>query len=250
VAGVAWLRRGEAGRERLRWFGAAVALLFFACAGVLLLFAGACDRYQAEFLPPLALLACCGLFEWERRSRFRGVVRAGAGLLLAASLAAGWCASHKSGPESCTTDGNRLVTEGRFAEAERRYRVALRVDGDFAPAHHGLGLALGNLGRREEAVAHHRAALRLKPDFPEARNALGVALLGLGWPAEAEVEFALAARQAPAMAEAPYGRALALFRLGRRAEAIAALEETLRRRPDFAVARERLAREAGEAAAR
>ena len=241
---VAW-RRGGAERARLRWFGAAVAVLFVTGAGVLLLFAGACDRYQVEFLPALALLAACGLLEWERRSRGGALVGVVGGGLLAVSVAVSWCASHKSGPESCTTEGNRLVSEGRFAEAARRYEVALRVDQDFAPAHHGLGLALGNLGRREEAVGHHRAALRVKPDFPEARNALGVALLGLGRAAEAEVEFAEAGRLAPAMAEAQYGRALALFRLDRRAEGIAALEEALRRRPDFAAARERLQRERG-----
>jgi tetratricopeptide (TPR) repeat protein len=236
-------RRAAASLRPLRGFLVAVALLFVMNAATLCLFAGACDRYQAEFLPALTLLAAIGLLALEHAAasptRFR-LVRGAAMALLLVSAVTNWLASYKSSPEAQTVAGNDLAGAGAHAAAMEKYRQALRTEPDYAYAHHGLAIALAAEGRLPEAIEHFRQAVRSKPDFAEAHNGLGVALLRQQQPAEAEREFEAALRAAPDFAEAHFDCAVALLQLQRSREAIPHLEETLRLKPGFPGARERL----------
>ena len=243
AGGVALLGResdADSGRSPLRWFVSAGLLLFTGCAGPLCLFAGACHRYQVEFLPALALLAAIGLLVWDRAAKSRPTVALAAGALVVFSAATNWLASYQSGPQAWVVAGNNLTRAGQFPTAMREFERALQIEPDFPYAHHGLAIALMAADRLPAAIPHFRQAVASKPNFAEAHNALGVALLRQRQPAEAEREFAAALRASPQFAEAHFDRAVALLQLQRGGEAVAHLEETLRLKPDFPGARERL----------
>ena len=73
-----------------------------------------------------------------------------------------------------------LLAQQRFGEARERFREALRVNPDYAPAHAGLGAALFHLNAHEAALA---AALRLQPHWALAgtlRRLMGQAARELG----------------------------------------------------------------------
>jgi predicted O-linked N-acetylglucosamine transferase (SPINDLY family) len=53
---------------------------------------------------------------------------------------------------------------------------ALAIDGQFAEAHHQLGIVLKDLGHIDEAVASYRRALACRPDYPVAHSSLVYAL--------------------------------------------------------------------------
>jgi tetratricopeptide (TPR) repeat protein len=227
----------------LRRLVAAVTLLFAGNAAMLCLFAGACDRYQAEFLPALSVLAALGLLTLERAAPTpprRTVVRAAGVALLAISAATDWLASYKSSPQAQIVIANTLAESGQPTAAIREYERALKTEPGLPYAHHGLAIALAATGRLPEATAHFRAAIEAKPDFAEAHNGLGVALLRQHDPLAALAEFEAALRMAPRFAEAQFDCAVALLALGRAAEAIPHLEEALRLSPGFPGARERL----------
>jgi tetratricopeptide (TPR) repeat protein len=239
--GLAW--RVRPAGDPLRGLIVAVTLLFAISTSILCTFAGACDRYEVEFLPALTLLAGIGGLAWETAAGpgpRRNVVRGIAVLLLVISAATNWLASFKSSPEALTVAGNELASAGAQKPAIEKYLQALRVEPDLPQAHHGLAVALATEGRLPEAVEHFTAALRTKPNFAEAHNALGVTLQRMRQPAAALAEFESALRISPHYAEAHFDCGVVLQQLNRPAEAIPHLEEVLRLKPAFPGARERL----------
>ena len=60
--------------------------------------------------------------------------------------------------------GNLLHDLGRFGEAERCYREALRIDAGFADAHFYLAVALEKQRRSGEARPHWKRYQELAPD--------------------------------------------------------------------------------------
>jgi protein O-GlcNAc transferase len=71
-----------------------------------------------------------------------------------------------------------MTVQGRHRTAASLCRGAIELHPDLAAAHHGLGVALGELQEVDEAVASLRRALALEPDSPDLLSNLGV-LLGL-----------------------------------------------------------------------
>jgi len=63
---LAWRERTADERSTLRFFSAALAMFFAISAITICLFAGACVRYQVDFVPVLMLLAVCGILGLER----------------------------------------------------------------------------------------------------------------------------------------------------------------------------------------
>ena len=113
------------------------------------------------------------------------------------------CASRTAQPVRAQRDrerGERLnaqglahVEEGRFAEAEKSFRAALRADPYLGPAHCNLGVVLLELGKFYEAGWELRHACQLMPRASQPRANLGVLYAGVGrnGPAEEHLRDAL-----------------------------------------------------------
>ncbi len=80
-------------------------------------------------------------------------------------------------PHQLLGHGVSLVVEGRFAEAEKPLREALRMDPTLADAHYNLAVVLENEGRYDEAVAeYHRALAGFAGESQRAQAFYGIGL--------------------------------------------------------------------------
>src|SRR5438093_10538757 len=62
---------------------------------------------------------------------------------------------------------------GRWAEAEREFRVLVDLSPSDDFAHYALGRALVNQGRRKEAIPHIKLGRAVRPPTPTDGDALG-----------------------------------------------------------------------------
>jgi protein O-GlcNAc transferase len=133
------------------------------------------------------------------------------------------------------------LQEGRFDEAERLLRRAVKVDKRSADAHQFLGSALTGLGRLEEAIRSYEKAIVLRPAFAEAHNNLGYALQVLGRLDEATTHYEKAIKQRPDYCEAYNNLGNVFHLLDQSEKAITAYEKALKIKPDYAEAHRNLA---------
>jgi predicted O-linked N-acetylglucosamine transferase (SPINDLY family) len=143
----------------------------------------------------------------------------------------------KKGAEEQLRLGNSLRDQGRFAEAEARYRGALALEPDFPAAHVSLGNLLNDQGRSTEAIVCFQSAIAIRPDYPDAHANLGNAFQYLG-----EMDKAIACyRQAlaldPAYLEAHHNLGNALETECRTEEALDCFRKALALDPEFVEAR-------------
>ena len=98
--------------------------------------------------------------------------------------------------------GHALHGNRKYAQAEGEYRTALIIGGNDAEAHYGIGRALREQKKLTEAEAELRRAVELKPEIAKYRGALSYTLgkYQKKW-AEAESEVREAIRLEPANAE-------------------------------------------------
>jgi tetratricopeptide (TPR) repeat protein len=89
-----------------------------------------------------------------------------------------------------------------WAEAERAFSHALRLDADSARAHHGLAVAALEQGRYDAAARAALQAIGLRYRFPIAHYHLGVALAQLGDAEDAARAFETCLLQQPRLAAA------------------------------------------------
>jgi hypothetical protein len=187
-----WRGRSDQERGALRWFVAAVCLLFGICAVTLGFYRSAATRYEVEFLPALVLLAVLGILGVERMlaptlasNRIRGqepgraarpvwrpAVRLGWGLLLVFSVAVNLFTSAVRCADTCNHLGVALENMGKVKEAMVCFDRALRFKPDYAEAYCNLGTALERAGRLHAAIGDYEQALRLSPNLPLALNNL------------------------------------------------------------------------------
>jgi tetratricopeptide (TPR) repeat protein len=130
-----------------------------------------------------------------------------------------------------------LRLQGRFDEAVKELREAIRVEPGSARAHSGLGLALRAQRNLPESTAAYQEAIRLDPDLIDAHNGLAVALANQGKLNEAVAEFREIIRVDPDSAIGYYNIAYALADLDRDVESAAALREVVRINPNHYNAR-------------
>ncbi len=140
------------------------------------------------------------------------------------------------GPAAFNHLGASLRALGRFEEAEKSYRKALKLQPDFADAHYNLGNTLTDLTRHKEAEKAYRNALDLRPDYAEAYCNLGSLLVDLGRPEEAEKACLQALAFRPGYAKAYYNLGNALHILERFSEAEQAYNQAIKLHPHFAEA--------------
>jgi tetratricopeptide (TPR) repeat protein len=81
--------------------------------------------------------------------------------------------------------GLLLHEAGRFAEAERVYRDAIRAGGVDPVLFYNLGVLLEDVDRKPEAMEAYRAALRRNPDLADCHYNLALLCESRGEPREA-----------------------------------------------------------------
>jgi tetratricopeptide (TPR) repeat protein len=246
AAPLGWRRRPpDEGRALAAATGAA-ALLFATGALTVAAYWWTAARYEADFLPPLVLLAVLGILALERefapRPAARRLVRAGWLALAAASVAFNLLASFQKRADQYYERGQMMLARGRPAEAAEDFRRALsyrpgdaRFQLELASALRGpgsdpgalaaledfvrrnpasadgevrLGSALREAGRQSDAAAHFNRALSLDPSSDDAEAGLGFALAASGREREAEGHFRRALRIRASRGEPAAGRGL------------------------------------------
>ena len=130
---------------------------------------------------------------------------------------------------------------GRYAEAEKDCRKALKKAPRQAPVHDLLAVVLVGCGRLEEAEASGRRAVRLAPDSDRVRVNYAGVLKELGRTGEAEAQFRKALELCPRNVNAHISLALILIARGDFDEAVEHLQEVIRLKPDFVMAHFHLA---------
>jgi tetratricopeptide (TPR) repeat protein len=128
-------------------------------------------------------------------------------------------------PSSAFNLGNLESALGHAVEAERFYRLAIRIDDLFFPAKLNLAVLLSGQGRNAEAEQVLRAAVAAYPNDANTSYMLGLLLVEQGKVEEAVAALRQATRADPRFARAHYNLGLLLDRLGRTGEA----EDELRR---------------------
>ena len=130
-----------------------------------------------------------------------------------------------------------LAEHGRFDEAVKHYREAVRIDPGYAQAQVNLGAALAAQGKLEEAAGYWLQALRIDPNFTEARNGLGAALAAQGRLDEAIQQWLEALKIDPGFAPAHNNIGAVLDRQGKFEEAMQHYRAALKINPDYGKAR-------------
>jgi tetratricopeptide (TPR) repeat protein/formate-dependent nitrite reductase cytochrome c552 subunit len=134
-------------------------------------------------------------------------------------------------PESRLNLGLLAMRRGDAGAAEKRYREALVLAPDFAPAYVNLADLLRAQGREEEGERVLRAGLSRAPRSAELHHALGLLHVRRQRYDAGLAALAQAARLAPENARYQYVHAVALHDRGKPREAVKVLEAALRRNP-------------------
>jgi Flp pilus assembly protein TadD len=167
------------------------------------------------------------------RTRLVVAVVVGAVLLLVCGVAGfGWLivrarlgGSNSWSAAASFRRGTALLEQGRYPEAERELREAVRLNPGHALAHNNLGWALIRQDRNEEAEAEFREAIRLDPKSGMAHSNLSHSLSNLGRYPEAEAAAREAVRVQPGLAIAHSNLGMALQKQGRLNDAEAAFRK-------------------------
>ena len=136
--------------------------------------------------------------------------------------------------EQYLQEGNNYTNEKQYDKAIDSFRLAIKVNANFAEAYYGLGIAYSNMGRMPDALEPMRTAVRLAPDNASAHLALGRILAHLRRFDEGLAEMNEAKRLAPNNANIhnEIGNLL-LDGFGRFDDALAAYVEARRLNPNL-----------------
>ena len=115
------------------------------------------------------------------------------GLLLAAGpvLAAGGGGSRKSTKDTNYTQAEKLVKDGKYADAIPLLNKAVKANPKSADAYNYLGYSYRQLGQFESAMEYYNTALSLQPKHLGANEYLGELYLQLGEVDKAEERLAV-----------------------------------------------------------
>jgi Flp pilus assembly protein TadD len=244
AAPLVWRGRPVEVASVLRWFVAAVFLLFAICALTICLFFSASSRYEVDFLPALMLLAVIGVLGLERAlvgsKVWRRIARWGWCLLLTYSIVFNILASVEAHAAANYFVGNFLLNQRQVDKAVEHLQKAVVLQPESSDFHKSLGDALCREERMDEAIIQYQKALEIKPDFAEAHNDLAYGLLQTGRVNEAITHFqrALEIQQSY---EAYYNLGYAFRRKGMAAEAMACFQKAIELQPQFIPAQRNLA---------
>ena len=192
-------------------------------------------RYRLPLVPLLMLFAAAGLASLATFLRTAGrlkIAAAAAAIVMVAIVTNRPLLSADLMRATTETNlGVALQTDQRLQEAEARYRRALAIQPDYAPAYINLGMVLVALQRPGEAIDAYRRAIDLGAADVDLDYRLANALLQAGKASEAIEHFQRAIAAGRRSAEAYGNLGLALVRAGRQDEAIVAYREALKVNP-------------------
>lgn len=133
-------------------------------------------------------------------------------------------------------EADKLADDRKWSEATDAYKLAIRVDPNYAPAHGGLGHAYLNAGKPEQALAAFKEQVRLAPNDADAQFDLGYYYNFMGRHGEAFAPLVKATQLDPAFAEAFYEIGYAYLRGEDYNKSIGFFRSAIRLKPDYAEA--------------
>lgn len=142
-------------------------------------------------------------------------------------------AAYRSNPRAHLSIGYLLGQQGRFDEAEKCYREALRMNDGLAEAQNNLGHILHRRGQIDEAIVCYRKAIAAWGGFADAHRNLGWALLQKGMVAQAEEELHKAIEVRPLSAAGYESLAQAYENWGRQNDAMEQYARAIELRPSL-----------------
>lgn len=130
-------------------------------------------------------------------------------------------------------EADKLAEEHKYSEAIDAYKIAIRLDANYAPAYGGLGDAYFNSGNSEQALAAYKEQVRLAPNDADAQYDLGFFYNAMGRHGEAFAPLVKATSLDPNFAEAFYGLGYAYLRGSEFEKSIGFLKSAIRIKPDY-----------------
>ena len=130
-------------------------------------------------------------------------------------------------------EGDKLADERKFPEAIDAYKLAIRLDANYAPAYGGLGDAYFNSGNSEQALTAYKEQVRLAPNDADAQYDLGFFYNAMGRHGEAFAPLVKATSLDPNFAEAYYGLGYAYLRGAEFEKSVSFLKSAIRIKPDY-----------------
>ncbi len=147
---------------------------------------------------------------------------------------------HGGAPQKSTSraaglvdEADKMADEKKWPEAIDAYKLAIRLDANYAPAYGGLGDAYLNSGNSEPALVAYKEQVRLAPNDAMAQYDLGYFYNAMGRYGEAFAPLVKATSLDPNFAEAYYGIGYAYLRGAEFEKSISFLKSAARIKPDY-----------------
>ena len=129
---------------------------------------------------------------------------------------------------------DKLAEDKKYAEAIETYKIAVRLDPNYAPAFDGLGDAYLNSGNSQQAEVAYKEQVRLAPNDADAQYDLGYFFNAMGRHGEAFSPLVKATSLDPTFAEAFYGIGYAYSRGTEFEKSVGFYRSAIKNKPDYA----------------
>lgn len=130
-------------------------------------------------------------------------------------------------------EAEKMADDKKWPEAIDAYKLAIRLDANYAPAYGGLGDAYFNSGNSEQALIAYKEQVRLAPNDALAQFDLGYFYNAMGRHGEAFGPLVKATSLDPNFAEAYYGIGYAYLRGADFEKSLSFLKSAIRIKPDY-----------------
>jgi tetratricopeptide (TPR) repeat protein len=130
-------------------------------------------------------------------------------------------------------EADKLADDKKYSDAIETYKIAIRLDANYAPAFGGLGDAYLNSGNSQQAEVAYKEQVRLAPNDADAQFDLGYFYNAMGRHGEAFSPLVKATSIDPTFAEAFYGLGYAYSRGTEFEKSIGFYRSAIRTKPDY-----------------